>query len=85
MTKIWTNEKRYRILAGNYCTIYGNVDRSTRHYVPKRCVDAVNEMANLNCLAMPRKATIRFGLSKDVDGVWRVEQLPQELQDIVNL
>lgn len=46
-------------------------------------VRAVNAQRDANRLTYARKAMIRTGLSLDVDGVWRVEQLYPELQQIV--
>lgn len=45
-------------------------------------VRAVNSQRDKNGLTYARKAMIQCGLSKDVDGVWKVSQLRQELQNI---
>lgn len=46
-------------------------------------VRAVNAQRDKNGLTYARKSMIRCGLSKDVDGVWRIEQLFPALQNII--
>ena len=43
----------------------------------------VNQEQDFQGMNIARKSMIRCGLSLDTDGVWRCEQLFQELQDII--
>ena len=46
-------------------------------------VQKINEKQDENGLSFPRKAMIRCGLSLDIDGIWRRQQLFPHLQDII--
>ena len=46
-------------------------------------VRAVNQEQDVQGMNIAKKSLIRCGLSLDTDGVWRREQLFQELQDII--
>lgn len=66
-----------------------NTDRLAnvgKHYSMELVRDCVNELNNKTCqgIAMARKAIIMCELIPDVDGVWKIEQLSQELRDVVN-
>eukprot|EP00171_Calliarthron_tuberculosum_P023561 IDg23561t1 len=72
-----------RTLAGDFANISRKVNHPHRSWYMRlavHCVDAVNAMRDddLN-ISYTRKAMIRCGLSKDVDGTWRKEQLFKNL------
>lgn len=48
-----------------------------------RCAEAVNSVEDSEGMKLTRKAMIRCGLSLEIDGRWKVEQLQTELQHIV--
>lgn len=48
-----------------------------------KCVNLFNNMRDSNNISYARKAMIRCGLALDVDGIWKVSQLSNELQEIV--
>ena len=45
----------------------------------------VNRRVHENGVSVVRRAMIQAGLAKDLDGVWRVDQLRQELQQVIAL
>ena len=48
------------------------------------CVEYVNSLTDAKGISLTRKVMIRCGLSKDVDGVWKIQRLSRELQNIVH-
>eukprot|EP00171_Calliarthron_tuberculosum_P023739 IDg23739t1 len=86
--KEWFKEKKLRTLAGDFANISGKVNHPPRSWYMRlavHCVNVVNAKRDedLN-ISYARKAMIRCGLSKDVDGVWRKEQLFKNLRAIVD-
>ena len=58
-----------------------------RRFFLKLAVDSIrslNNQSDRNGLNYARKAMIRCGLGKDIDGVWKISQLWLELQQIVS-
>lgn len=47
------------------------------------CCREVSEMQDENGINIVRKAMIRCGLSKNINGLWEIEQLSPKLQAIV--
>ncbi len=69
-------------MKGSYSTESGKLNHPTRHwYMPLalQCVNTVNAIVDQDGLSVPRKALIRCSLANDVDGVWRREQLHEQL------
>jgi len=83
--KAWDMKRLEMTQNNEFSTQSGKLNH--RHWymnLAKDCVEAVNGMVDKNGLRLVRKAMIKCGLSCDLDGVWRIEQLSHELQDICN-
>lgn len=50
-----------------------------------QCVHKINNITDSNVISFSREWTIRFGLSKNIDEVWRKEHLSIELQRLINI
>lgn len=83
--KAWDREKKRRIENGDFRSQSGRINRPHRHFfmnLARSCVDSINIMVDKNGISLCRKAMIRCGLSKDVNGTWNVQQLSAPLQAI---
>ncbi len=81
--KIWDSERNRRIMERSFSTESGKLNHPTRHCymaLALQCVYTVNAMVYQNGLSVPRKALITCGLANDVDGIWRREQLHEQLR-----
>ncbi len=61
---------------------WGKLPNPGKKYLLKlaaESVRAVNAQRDGKCINFARKAMIRCGLAKDIDGHWRVSQLSKEL------
>ncbi|KAE9142817.1 hypothetical protein PF001_g12367 [Phytophthora fragariae] len=91
--RLW-NEKKIELIEGNAWqnkvrsdgVWSGKMKNPGKRYfltLAAKAVRRVNAQRDKNGLNYARKAMIRCGLSLDVDGKWRVEQLFSHLQEII--
>ena len=83
----WDIERARRVENGQFSAKSGKLEHPKRGWYMQlavKCAEAVNSMEDSNGLKLTRKAMIRSGLSLDIDGVWRVEQLYDHLQITVS-
>ena len=83
---VWQREKKDRILQNDYRQQSGKINHPSRHWymsTAKTCIDKINEMRDQNGLLLTRKSMIRCGPSFDINGIWRISQLSNDLQDTV--
>ena len=83
----WEKERKRLIENNQFSMDSGKLLHPTREWYMRlalECVQKINERHGENGLSFPRKAMFRCGLSLDIDGIWRRQQLFQHLQDIIN-
>ena len=69
--------------AGEWSGKLKNPGKSFFLRLASRAVREVNAMKDKNGLTYARKAMVRCGLSKNLNGVWEVKQLFPKLQELV--
>lgn len=83
----WDTERKKRIAEGQFSPDSGKVKHPHRHWymsLALKCVETINNTQDGGGISLPRKAMIRTGLSLDVVGYWRKEQLFPHLQEVIN-
>ena len=87
---VWKSEwesKKLELLNNESYTASGKLKNSGKKFflqLAAKCVRRVNGMRDKNGITFARKAMIRCGLSKNVNGLWEKAHLYPHLQEIMN-